>query len=193
MHVSSVRHAGSSDHRGSPWSSPEDPELEPRGSQGGSRSPRPTRLGDHRCIDRSLLSLTDLPDPSADHPLLAGAAVATARAFGLPVLAVRAAYVATTFAEALVSDDFDAARELVCSSTPDPERQGTFPFEDAEVIGAPSSEVPPDTFIVSTADLYVPFSATENAEEVEGSVRTGEEAVDADPDEDRDLHGRAIR
>ena len=77
---------------------------------------------------------------------------------------------ATTFAEALVSDDFDAARELVCSSTPDPERQGTFPFEDAEVIGAPSSEVPPDTFIVSTADLYVPFSATENAEEVEGSV-----------------------
>ncbi len=58
-------------------------------------------MGDHRGIDRSLPSLTNLPDPSADHPLLAGAAVATARAFGLPVLPVRAAYVATTFAAGL--------------------------------------------------------------------------------------------
>ena len=58
-------------------------------------------MGDHRGIDRSPPSLADLPDPSADRPLLAGAAVATARALGLPVLAVRAAYVATTFAAGL--------------------------------------------------------------------------------------------
>ena len=58
-------------------------------------------MGDHRGIDRSLPFLADLPDPSADRPLLAGAAVTTARALGLPVLAVRAAYVATTFAAGL--------------------------------------------------------------------------------------------
>ncbi len=55
-------------------------------------------MGDHRCIALSLPAAADLPDPSADHPLVAGAAVATARALGLPVLAVRAAFVATTFA-----------------------------------------------------------------------------------------------
>ena len=55
-------------------------------------------MGDHRCIERSLPTAADLPDPSADHPLVAGAAIATAHGLGLPVLAVRAAYVATTFA-----------------------------------------------------------------------------------------------
>ena len=58
-------------------------------------------MGDHRCITRSLPSLSDLPDPSADQPLVAGAAVAIARRLGLPVLAVRAAFVATTFAAGL--------------------------------------------------------------------------------------------
>ena len=58
-------------------------------------------MGDHRCIDVSLPTAADLPDPSADHPLIAGVAVATARTLGLPVLAVRAAYVATTFAAGL--------------------------------------------------------------------------------------------
>lgn len=55
-------------------------------------------MGDHRVIDLSLPRLTDLPDPAARRPLCAGVAVSLSRRFRVPVLAVRAAFVATTFA-----------------------------------------------------------------------------------------------
>ncbi len=55
-------------------------------------------MGDHRCIAFSLPTLDDLPDPTASQPMLAGVALSVARTFRVPVLAVRAAFVATTFA-----------------------------------------------------------------------------------------------
>jgi hypothetical protein len=83
--------------------------------------------------------------------------------------------VATEFTRAIVADDFDAARQLLCPGTPDPEGQGSFPFDDGELVGVPSSEAPPDTFVDISGDepapdLYVRFEAMEEGEPLEGSI-----------------------
>ena len=80
---------------------------------------------------------------------------------------------AAAFAVAVVSDDFETARQLMCPGAPDPEELGPFPFEGPEFVGVPSSEPPPGTFITVSEpgpDLYVRFQATDDGEDVAGSI-----------------------
>lgn len=81
--------------------------------------------------------------------------------------------VAMEFAKAVVSDDFETARALVCERAPDPAGAGRFPFRDARVIGLPDTEAPPRAHVIvldPAPDLYVLFEATEGVEDVSGFI-----------------------
>jgi hypothetical protein len=81
--------------------------------------------------------------------------------------------VAMELAKAVVSDDFDSARELVCQGSPDPAGAGEFPFQDARVVGLPDTDPPPYAHVLILKpgpDLYVPFEATEDGKDVSGFV-----------------------
>lgn len=78
--------------------------------------------------------------------------------------------VARAFAEAFVADDFETMASYLCPG-PIPPEPPSFPFDDARVVGRPSAERPASAVIVEPrADLFVPFVATDNGAQVEGTI-----------------------
>jgi hypothetical protein len=80
---------------------------------------------------------------------------------------------ASAFASAWVTDDFDTMSTLVCPDSPPPWAEDAFPFQDASVTGPATREPSPNAGagITSPApDFSVPFEGTDEAGDATGTV-----------------------
>ncbi len=79
---------------------------------------------------------------------------------------------ASAFARAVIADDFETMKTLVCPDSPDPARAGPIGYEDAAITGPPSDEPGRAAVTVTepAPDLYVPYKGTIRGAEETGTV-----------------------